>query len=126
MRSSSPYTGLTPSLMMASSLTASPSLSPLGVPVGSGRSATLLSGFPLQLTDTFKLNRNFSSKIQKIVLEEPLALAQFQELMVTAAVKRIRALTVRSAVMRVRTCTFIHISWGMTGNDLFPEFIELS
>jgi hypothetical protein len=103
MRAPSPYTGLTAAVLASSSLTASPSLSPMLSSSGGGGDSTLSgsASFPLQLSDTFKLNRNFSSRLQKIVLEEPLALAQFQELLVTAAVKRIRELTVRSAVMRV-------------------------
>ena len=55
----------------------------------------------MQLSDSFKLNRHFRSRLKKIVLEEELALGPFQELLVTAGVKRMRALTIRSAVMRV-------------------------
>ena len=59
------------------------------------------STFPFKLSDSFKLNKNFQSRVQKIVLSEPLALKEFQELTITAEVKQVRAQVMRAAVMHV-------------------------
>jgi len=96
MKMSGSYSGLNG----ANTATGTPAMppSPVLLPLDNVGS---IAGFPLQLTDKFKLNRNFRSRVKKIVLSEPLALKQFQELMVTAAVKRLRTLTVRAAVMQI-------------------------
>ena len=80
MRTSSPYVGL--SAQSTSTTTSSLTPSPTSHRESTGGLLGFQSGFPLHLTDTFKLNRNFQSRVQKIVLEEPLALEQFHELMV--------------------------------------------